>query len=466
MAPLLLTAVLGPLALVLALTLAAGCGPGPTPGHGPSRSTGAAGVTFAQARAGGTPGGPVVLLFSGELLGYTAPCGCTAELQDGGIGRLATLARQGGKEASAVVLIDGGDLLTLETPVPAGRMDQELARSEVLLQAAAMLGYDALVPGEIDLALTGGLGPLAARLSRHGLLLLSSNLRAGGPPGELGRAGLLLLSAGRLRLALLGYTEPELLAGSLPAALGEDEASEPWTPSSLAALVQGLRRSGATHVVVIGHAERRTARRLLEQVQGIDFWVQAHGSREIALAEAVGQAWLLEVFSQGRRLGRLDLHPGPTGAAPFRPAHPAVESEEIAAGLRRRLAHLQRLAPADDEGELAQLVEQTRRELVAVEQSPLPGTPGTFHWQQLRVSSDLPAAADIEELHLGFDRRLAELAQRAAKQQQGAVPLPPGEQGFAGAPACGGCHEAELRHWSLTPHAGALERLVENGRQF
>lgn len=417
-----------------------------------------------QARSGGEPTGPVVLLFSAEVQGYTEPCGCTAELQEGGIGRLATLVRQSRAEASAVLLVDGGDLLTQELPVSPGRLAQEEARRDVLLRTAAALGYDALVPGELDLALLAGLEPLAAAAARHGLRLLTSNLRPRSARNP--ATPRLLLDAGPLRIGLLGLTDPALL---LPGSTGEQVDAETLTAPLLAARVKALRDAGATHVVVVGHAERRTARRLLAEVAGIDFWLMAHGSRDLPQPEAVGSAWLLEVWNQGRRIGRLDLYPAKDPAAALRPSRAPEEVAALAASIRRRAAYLERTLGRWPAGqappEQVELLARARAELAALEGSPPPGTAGTFRWRLLPLGPEIVPAPDVDAWRIDFNARLAELQRKAAAEEQ-ALLAAPGQQSFSGSQSCASCHEPEHRQWSGTPHARALQHLVERGKQF
>ena len=414
-----------------------------------------------KATGGGDPEGPVTLLLSAEIQGYTEPCGCTKDLQEGGIGRLATLVRRDRDRASFFVLLDGGDLLTGESPIPGGRLAQEQARMEVLLETAGLLGYDALSPGGLDLSF--GLDKVLRASSRYGIDLLSSNLRRSN--GETFGPSRLLLRAGPLRIGVLAYTEIEPLDRASSGSVGV--RVEPVTEEGLARDVASLRQQGATQVLVLGHLSRRKARRLLERVPGINFWLVACQSRDTDTVERVGEAYLLEVWTQARRVGRLDLYPrAGAAAAALKPCRSEQDSGKGRI-LRRRIAYIERRIATIGPGSLRQaqmeLLEQTRRDLASHESAPAPGSPGSFCWQLLSLSPDLPPEEDIEALRIEFNRRLRSINLSQAVE----IPEPgPGESGFLGANACGECHEEALRHWQSTPHATALARLQERGKEF
>jgi len=433
--------------------------------HAPPPPAAGATPRLQAARVGSTPQGPVTVLLTAELLGYTEPCGCTVELQEGGIDRLATAVRQARQESSASILLDGGDLLTGEVPIPAGRRDQELLRQELLLSLFGELGYDGLVPGEIEAGLPGGLPALDEVLRRHGLTRVQSNLAAS-PSGPTRES--LLLEGGGLRLGVLGLSDPALL--TLPAET--DRRSPAWLPLTrelVARQVAGLRGLGATQILVVGHTDRRTARRLLEGQTGIDFWLVAHGSQDTTEVEQVGEAHLLELWTQGRRLGRLELTPGAAPGGPLVPARdPATDGQ--AAGVQRRIDHLRRglallTAPAQEElrQQRASLLTEAEAELAALQRRPPPGTPGSFRWRLVSLGEQVPRDPTVEQRRLAFNRSLVELAHRRTEQ---APPPPPGGSRYLGAASCRPCHEQEHAQWLTTPHATALERLAARGKDF
>lgn len=84
---------------------------------------------------GGAP--EAVVVYSGNLDGELAPCGCSAEGELGGILRQATVIEQFRRESPTAFLISSGGLLSSATP-------RDRLKSEYILKAIAALGYDAM----------------------------------------------------------------------------------------------------------------------------------------------------------------------------------------------------------------------------------------------------------------------------------------------------------------------------------
>ena len=414
------------------------------------------------ARAGRTAGGPTRVLLTAGLRGATEPCGCTVDLQDGGIGRLAHVIRDARQGAAHVVTLDAGDLLTARVPIPTGRVAQEQARAEVLLETLGLLSYDGLLPSELDTALPAQ--SLAVHARKHGVPLLTPI--PGPPPGSPR-----LFDAGAVRLGVIPLLDPALGAAHPAAPEAASEAGEAGEAGigapALQRYVDALRAAGATHVLVLGHATRRTARRLLPHLRGVDFWLVGHGGRDNTEVVDVGEARLLEVGPEGRRVGCLDLY-----VDPARPTRRLVAARTQAADdapdrLRRRIKHLQRKMAGLPAGALQDrqrsLLAEARAELGALAVAPPPGTPGTFQWRLLPVSPDLPPATDVEGLRVDFNARLREINTAAAAP---IAPRPAGANTYIGSKACAECHEEETAQWTTTPHSSALDTLAARGKDY
>ena len=413
------------------------------------------------ARTGSATTGPLRVLLTAGLKGATEPCGCTVDLQEGGIGKLAAVIRAARTQAAHSVVLDGGDLLTASLPVPPGRAAQEEARAGVLLEMLGLVKYDGLLAAELDVSLRHADLAERARVAQVPLLTPERATSVGQP---------LVFAAGRVRLGVLPVFDSSLL-GSLASGPGEGVSAPEPAPLRAELVQQGvdaLRRSGATHVLVLGHCARRVARRMLQGLAGVDFWLVAHGGRDSEQAEAVGTAFLLEVGPEGRRVGCLDLHVDPED-----PAGRLVKARSTSASeaqrdlIQRRIRHVQRKVAALPEGALKdrqrRQLAAARAELAALAARPGPGTPGSFSWSLLPVAPSVTPAPDVERLRLNFNARLREINLASSAPPKA---LAAGSNGYAGSAVCAECHTDQAAQWRTTPHAHALETLAQRGKEY
>jgi hypothetical protein len=171
--------------------------------------------------------------------------------------------------------------------------------------------------------------------------------------------------------------------------------------------VASLRRRGARLVVGLFHLGGGIprARELARAVTGLDIVVVGHDGETLESPLVEGDTRILAAHRRGTYLGRLDLD---------------VLADEVAT--RNRILRVEpTVAPDPDlRAHLKIYVDETKR----------------------RIERQLPAALSPAP-----------------------APQPDEVWTYASNGACKMCHESAVRHWSTTPHAGAMQTLEEKGRQ-
>jgi 2',3'-cyclic-nucleotide 2'-phosphodiesterase (5'-nucleotidase family) len=355
-------------------------------GRAPASAPAPAPTAAAPADAGAPRDRIVSLVYTSNVGGEVARCGCAVEPLGGLARRAAEVARIRG-QVDGVLSVDAGDLF-LPPAEGSGRgrppapRDLE-RRARLLATAYARLGVAAFSPGERDLAV--GVPLLRRVLADAGVPVVSSNL--------VDESGALLFPADRLveiagvKIGVFGVTAAAVLA---PGVVARD-------PTAAArAEAASLRARGARVVVALVHVGALpAARRVLVAAPGIDWAVLGHSGRNLETPELVptpdgGGARALEALSLGRNLGRLDLHvatadgagPYADGAARERTAAIRADHERQIADYEEGLGDLEPSARAEADKRLASL-----RAALARETRDLAGMPVSLagNWFENRI---------------------------------------------------------------------------------
>jgi 2',3'-cyclic-nucleotide 2'-phosphodiesterase (5'-nucleotidase family) len=335
-------------AVALALLAAGACrraAPAPRASVAPPRP--------APAEAGGPVPPPprgedLALVYTSNLLGHSLPCDCAVRPL-GGLARRATVIGRARAGADATLVVDAGDLFAgTERPPEARRF----------AAAVAAGGLDAFTPGERDLALGA---PALERLAAHGLPILSSNLtdRSGKRlfPGER------VFHVAGLRVGIFGVSAPPTPADAARWQAAGIQAGDAGTAARDA--IQALRRQGAQLVIGLFHVGApATARRLVGGLAGLDWAVLGHSGLNLEMPEQAGTARLLEAFSEGKNVGRLDLHVVGGGLS-FADVSERPMLEAILADHRRQLGQYDRSLGGLDPAALEDYYRQRRAQLEA-----------------------------------------------------------------------------------------------------
>ncbi len=190
------------------------------------------------------------------------------------------------REGQAVVLVNVGDFSL--SPDPLGEL-----KSDILAKAMAAMKYDAVVPGERDLAMGS---QFIEDLS--GILpLLSCNLEFEGE--EVGMPSM-TVDRGGLKIGLIGVTLPT----------GDGMMAPGWVmaePDERVEKLTGELKDKVDLLVGLFHAGFDEGRKLAAKYQDFDVIILAHGGTRIYDPILIGGTLVLKGETHGRSLGRLDL---------------------------------------------------------------------------------------------------------------------------------------------------------------
>jgi 2',3'-cyclic-nucleotide 2'-phosphodiesterase (5'-nucleotidase family) len=323
-------------------------------------------------------GRELALLYTSNLQGNYAPCHCVVAPL-GGLARRATIVRRARAEADGTVVVDAGDLFR-----PEGTAAETDRQAHLLAAGLASAGLDAFSPGESDLAI--GVPRLKKVTAAAKLPIISANLYD--KDGARLFAPDRLVDAAGVRVGIFGVSAP-------PTA----EAANRWRADGILARdpadaareeVAALRARGAALVIALVHAGTPAEnRRLVAAIPGIDWAVLGHSALNLESPETVGTARLLEAQSEGKNVGRLDLHVV-DGTRAFADRGERAELAGVLADHRRQLGEPDHGLGQLDPASLEAYYQQRRQNLeaaIARESAALARLPTTLtgSWFENRI---------------------------------------------------------------------------------
>lgn len=362
------------------------------------------------------------------------PCGCTAELQRGGIERnsrfLADLRR---RDDSVVLLHAGGLLVEDEAPRPQ-QVAQRSERMRTFAQILERLDVAGVALSHADLAAGGKEVAALYEGARWPLL-------AGPSRGTIKRAvaSRLVQTASGVRVGLLAVDV-------------KDDADLQARHERIGRSVAGLREQGAQVCVVLSNLGLRNSRRLARAVAGLDVVVVGAVPERFEPVEDVeldDGAILLRAPRHGAFMAVLTLAPGPDATGPWQDvaAHMPDAATRLSARIAGLDADMRRFAEGARktvamERTLPYFQKQRRdlaRQLAAARHAnnrPLPAG-RLAGYASVGLPWSAPAEPEIAKLVNAYDARVSELnAKHAAKP----APANKGEAAYVGAAVCVACH--------------------------
>jgi 2',3'-cyclic-nucleotide 2'-phosphodiesterase (5'-nucleotidase family) len=323
-------------------------------------------------------GRELAVLYTSNLLGKYAPCHCVVAPL-GGLARRATIVRRARAEADGTVVVDAGDLF-----LPEGTPAETDRQARLLAGGLGAVGLDAFTPGEGDLAI--GVPRLKKVTAAFKLPIVSANLY--GRDGERLFAADRLVDAAGVRVGIFGVSAPATA-----------EVANRWRADGILARdpadaareeVAALRARGAAVVIALVHAGTPAEnRRLVAAVPGIDWAVLGHSALNLESPETAGTARLLEAQSEGKNVGRLDLHVV-DGTRTFADRGERAELAAVLTDHRRQLGDTDHGLGQLDPASLEAYYQQRRRNLeaaIARESAALARLPTTLtgSWFENRI---------------------------------------------------------------------------------
>lgn len=382
------------------------------------------------------------------------PCGCTVDLQKGGIERLSQWLGELRKQDDSVLVVHAGSLLhdgdVAATPAAQAQMQ---LRREVFGEALASLRPAAVAASSWDLS-AGGTDTLAA-YAKAGLPLVSLGPA---PPGLTTQPMVLVKTASGVSVALLAVDPSDKEAER--AALVRQHA-------------QRARSQGAQVVVVLSNLGLRGSRRLARAVPGLDAIVVGQLDERVEPLrdlEREEDTVIVHAARHGAWLAALTLVPDRAGG-PYQDADAYLP--DAASELQRRADALQ----AQFEGAKAKATLATQlatpwylaqrqdlqariaRANAAVGQ-PLP-TGKLAAFRSVGLPWTAPTDPAMTALVGRYEKRAA-----ASAEQLAAQPVPPiaGQPHYVGYGECMGCHMTTQGFSLNDAHSHAWQTLQDAGK--
>lgn len=388
------------------------------------------------------------------------------------------IAREREAAEGRMIVVDGGGSLTRPAGSTSGTpLPDPLGRAEVVAEALALGGLDAMALTPGDWAL--GAPAVRAIVERHHLPVLAGNLTCDGAAPF---PGARRVASGGLVVGVVGVAVGEVPGCEVGdpiaalqreiAALGPVDLVVGLVPGDAALL--GRVAAGVPELNVLVDADPR-------RVAGADT-PQDPGrtSRAPGVGATAASPLVLSAGTRGHRVGVATLALVPSGApeggrwAPLtltswveRRAAELERAQQRLDGLRQR-----RTATPDDaanasarlrlDGQVQAAdaqVARLRSEIAAHEGAS--GLRSTLSWRGVELDDTVPdhaATAQVVATYLaGLDPTGAAAAAAMVAR------LAPAGSPWVGADGCATCHPAETAQWLTTPHARAWQSLVDDG---
>lgn len=203
--------------------------------------------------------------------------------------------------------MDAGNLLLYRkhyranVQADAAVLKRRKARAEVIAQAYARLGAQAVAVGATDLVL--GLPVLRDLVRKHRLPLLSANLQS--VAGKRLFPAHKVVTVGGVKIGIFGLTGEKNIA-RVKIDTKRFKLADPVKTAQ--AQVKALRAMGVQIVVALAAVGHQQGRQVAEAARGIDFLFVSGTGRHGERASRVGTAWMMEMSREGKYIGHLSLY--------------------------------------------------------------------------------------------------------------------------------------------------------------
>ena len=142
----------------------------------------------------------LVVLYTSSARGQIRSCNCT-KFRFGGYGRQLTLLKSIRRSSRDTILIEGGD-------ITGGSGFQAKLKTDVIVQALSILGYQAMVPGEEELGLHGEQN--VKPFEKQPAPLVCANLYDKGASQPKYKPSVILTTSGGLKVGIIGVIDKSL----------------------------------------------------------------------------------------------------------------------------------------------------------------------------------------------------------------------------------------------------------------
>lgn len=383
------------------------------------------------------------------------PCGCTLDLQRGGVERLAYWLGQTRAQDDSVLVVHAGSLIQDDEPHNSPATQAQFAlRLDAFAKALGQMQVSAVALSRWDLA-AGGEAAIKAYAA------LQASLRA--PILALTAVPGLQVQKTHLQRSNSGVQVGLVAVDPLDAA---DDAAR---ASLVSAQVAELRQQGAQVVVALANTGLRGARKLARQVKGLDVIVvgQLDAKTDPSLdLEREGEVLLVHATRHGAWAAALTLVPDGGGTWSEASQHLPGEAEALQTRLDAAQKHLRDLkARGSLSVERAMPLYQAQindlqQRIAAAKAARLQPLPAGRLAAYRVVGLDWSAPTDpqLAALVAAYDAEVSKVAEKLASQPLAAKP---GQASYIGQAECLSCHEDASGFAKANPHAAAWKTLQD-----
>ena len=400
----------------------------------------------------------VTLVALSDWQGVIKPCGCTIELQRGGIERIARHLKVLRASDPSTVVLHAGSLLTEDELPEAHLRQQRDLRVSAFAEMLERLDVAAVALSSHDLKRGGAAVRRAYDGARWPVL-------AAGWGGEIGRA----------RPARVFSTASGVKVGIT--AVDPSSAADPAGRNGVvSAQIAAMRKQGAQIVVVLSNLGMRGSRKLARKVPGIDVIVigdvpersetverlerDGPDERTLLMRTPRHGAWLAELTlarnGDGSWREVSDLQPGAVAELSAKVAAQEAEIDRFRKGGGG--VSVGRALPIFE-----QRLQQTRQRLDrarAAHDKPLP-TGRLAAYRSVGLPWSLTPDADMAALVIAHDKTVGDINVKAAAKP---LPATKGQASYVGHATCMGCHAPTAGFVAKDPHYRAWATLVDAGK--
>ncbi len=384
------------------------------------------------------------------------PCGCTPDLQKGGIERIGNFVVDLRKQDDSVLVVHAGSLLadpeSMATPSKKAQFEQ---RVQAFVQALVPIAPAAVAFSSLDQEIGGDAVQAAYAAIPWPVLGV-------GPSS----------AATKRQLSIVLKTKSGLQVGILAVdpAMGDDFAVAKTAGDE----VDRLRRRGAQVVVALSNLGLRSSRKLARAVPALDAVVvgrlEERTEPELDL-EQEGNTAIVHATRHGAYVSTLTLAPQSQQNGEWADASAwlpgvAVDLQSRIEALDKRLAGLQQHPTVALQQALpfieAERADLDKRRQAAVDAKGKPLPQGRLRaWRTLGLAWTTAVDAQIAAIVKRYDDAVADQNIKNA----GEIPaVAPGKAGYVGQTVCLGCHTDVAAFAAQDLHRNAWEGLVKTAK--
>jgi hypothetical protein len=315
------------------------------------------------------------------------------------------------RQKKNIILVDSGDLFFPPGSIaePLGGKEKEMIDLKIglYLKTYNLMGYDAFIPGEVDLSL--GVDELRKISKQANFTFLLANLLDSQSPKPVFEP-YIIKELGGVKIGLLGLTSRDFFLKNPAPEKKKYYLAEPIATARK--IISELKKKNCKIIIAIAHMPENEMKAFAQALPEIHFVISGHERRLASRPLEVNNVKIFMAGTRGENLGRLDFFP----------------KEEAG---KRLFAHYQILPLTEKYGDHSKTTEMVNQ-------------------YKARVQTLFPAAAKTA-LERDHDSRPPQ-------------PLVYALPSFVGDQACISCHPEQHQAWQKTPHALAYQTLIKNNK--